>query len=232
MTPGIKPIETQYKGYRFRSRLEARWAVYFDTLGCAWEYEPQGFDLGAAGFYLPDFWLPTVNMWAEVKPERLNDTELMKANALVIASKKHLVHLVGTPSMRAYNTSFYCAGCEGPGPGGMRVVYSGEHVEYVEALLTAEYLHSEHRWFWAPSGGEPSCELAQKAVNAARGARFEHGETPGGIRFTKRSGPGSYERRLDGWATKVYGEDWEDSVSYEEASDRFDRWLEDRGELD
>lgn len=25
-------IETEYKGYRFRSRLEARWAVFFDTL--------------------------------------------------------------------------------------------------------------------------------------------------------------------------------------------------------
>jgi hypothetical protein len=26
-----KAIETHYKGYRFRSRLEARWAVFFDT---------------------------------------------------------------------------------------------------------------------------------------------------------------------------------------------------------
>jgi len=26
----IKAIETQYRGYRFRSRLEARWAVFFD----------------------------------------------------------------------------------------------------------------------------------------------------------------------------------------------------------
>lgn len=41
----IKAIETQYKGYRFRSRLEARWAVFFDVLGIQWEYEPEGFDL-------------------------------------------------------------------------------------------------------------------------------------------------------------------------------------------
>lgn len=33
----IKPIETKYKGYRFRSRLEARWAVFFDALGISWE---------------------------------------------------------------------------------------------------------------------------------------------------------------------------------------------------
>ena len=29
----IKAIETYYKGYRFRSRLEARWAVFFDAAG-------------------------------------------------------------------------------------------------------------------------------------------------------------------------------------------------------
>jgi hypothetical protein len=42
---GIKPIETLYRGYKFRSRLEARWAVFFDVAGIAWQYEPEGFDL-------------------------------------------------------------------------------------------------------------------------------------------------------------------------------------------
>lgn len=39
----IKAIETSYKGYRFRSRLEARWAVFFDALGVSWKYEDQGY---------------------------------------------------------------------------------------------------------------------------------------------------------------------------------------------
>ena len=51
----IKPIETVYNGYRFRSRLEARWAVFFDALGVKYEYEPEGFDLGDGLYYLPDF---------------------------------------------------------------------------------------------------------------------------------------------------------------------------------
>lgn len=51
----IKPIETEYKGYRFRSRLEARWAVFFDALGIKWEYEPEGFELPSGKRYLPDF---------------------------------------------------------------------------------------------------------------------------------------------------------------------------------
>lgn len=53
----IKPIETVYNGYRFRSRLEARWAVFFDALGIKYEYEPEGFDLGNGLYYLPDFLL-------------------------------------------------------------------------------------------------------------------------------------------------------------------------------
>lgn len=51
----MKAIETYYNGYRFRSRLEARWAVFFDTLGVRYEYEPEGFELDDGTWYLPDF---------------------------------------------------------------------------------------------------------------------------------------------------------------------------------
>lgn len=43
-------IPTLYKGIRFRSRLEAKWAVFFDLVGWSWVYEP--FDLDG---YIPDF---------------------------------------------------------------------------------------------------------------------------------------------------------------------------------
>jgi hypothetical protein len=68
----IKAIETQYKGYRFRSRLEARWAVFFDALGVALEYEPEGFELPSGERYLPDFRIKLPGapaMFVEVKPE-------------------------------------------------------------------------------------------------------------------------------------------------------------------
>lgn len=55
MITEIKPIETIYRGYRFRSRLEARWAVFFDSLGVKYEYEPEGFKLPDGSMYLPDF---------------------------------------------------------------------------------------------------------------------------------------------------------------------------------
>lgn len=83
----IRAIETRFKGYRFRSRLEARWAVFFDALGIRWEYEPQGFHVGwpchtdecavngtscctcgeKGRPYLPDFLLPGTETWVEVK---------------------------------------------------------------------------------------------------------------------------------------------------------------------
>lgn len=62
----MKAIETKYAGCRFRSRLEARWAVCFDHLGFEWEYEPEGFEL-KSGRYLPDFYLPDYGWWFEVK---------------------------------------------------------------------------------------------------------------------------------------------------------------------
>ncbi len=53
----MKVIQTEYKGYLFCSRLEARWAVFFDACGVDWEYEPEGYDLGNGIRYLPDFLL-------------------------------------------------------------------------------------------------------------------------------------------------------------------------------
>ncbi|MFZ1008643.1 MAG: hypothetical protein WAN65_17515 [Candidatus Sulfotelmatobacter sp.] len=64
----IKAIETAYAGCKFRSRLEARWAVFFDALPIKWRYEPEGFELPSGARYLPDFYLPQFNVWAEVKP--------------------------------------------------------------------------------------------------------------------------------------------------------------------
>lgn len=74
----IKPIETRYKGHRFRSRLEARWAVFFDNAGIEWEYEPEGFELPDGTRYLPDFYLPSMNFYAEIKPYREGAYEELK----------------------------------------------------------------------------------------------------------------------------------------------------------
>jgi hypothetical protein len=64
----IKAIETEYNGYKFRSRVEARWAVFFDTLGIRYMYEEDGYDIDGT-WYLPDFHLPEQECWFEAKGE-------------------------------------------------------------------------------------------------------------------------------------------------------------------
>lgn len=173
-TPGIKAIETVYNGYRFRSRLEARWAVFFDALGVKYEYEKEGYDLGEAGWYLPDFWLETVHMWAEVKPGPFSDVEKARCHALAEQSGYECLMLDGMPEYRAY---FACT---------RDPVEEPELEPYtMPYLLDNQYL-DQHRFYhwpelkpgqvWWDVYSGPDC--TNGAYDAARQARFEHGETP------------------------------------------------------
>ena len=96
-TTQLKAIETSYSGYRFRSRLEARWAVFFDALDMPYEYEKEGFKL-PSGWFLPDFWLPEQNLWVEIKPYKLGleDKEVSLAYELYEASDNDVAILMGT----------------------------------------------------------------------------------------------------------------------------------------
>lgn len=69
----IPAIPTRYDGHDFRSRLEARYAVFFNAIHQAYEYEPGYFDLGNGIRYAPDFVLHGVkgrfegDLYIEVK---------------------------------------------------------------------------------------------------------------------------------------------------------------------
>lgn len=105
----IKPIETKYGGCKFRSRLEARWAVFFDKFGIEWSYEHEGYDLGPGiGYYLPDFWFPNSGFYAEIKPRGYPlDAERAKCRKLAELYPVYL--LDGDPYElgRGKNTEFY-----------------------------------------------------------------------------------------------------------------------------
>ena len=70
-------VPTLYKGIQFRSRLEARWAIFFDELGIEWDYEPETFET-KYGYYMPDFFLPSINRWFIVKGAKISDDESQK----------------------------------------------------------------------------------------------------------------------------------------------------------
>src|SRR5260221_7733487 len=81
----IKAIETIYDGYKFRSRLEARWAVLFHHLGIPYRYEQEGFDLNGIR-YLPDFYLPEIPHWVEINREFPDEEEHLSAASLACAT--------------------------------------------------------------------------------------------------------------------------------------------------
>lgn len=100
----IRAIETRYKGYRFRSRLEARWAVFFDSCGFGWKYEDEGFMLPNGENYLPDFWLESLGLFAEIKGKSFTDSETERCRILCQASGRNVMMLDGLPSIRPYPT--------------------------------------------------------------------------------------------------------------------------------
>lgn len=95
----IKVIPTKYKGILFRSRTEARWAVFLDEMGYEWEYEKEGFEL-PSGRYLPDFYLPKLQTYLEVKGQDFTDREIQKCAEL---SVDYMVILLdGPPKLKVY----------------------------------------------------------------------------------------------------------------------------------
>lgn len=92
----MTPIETTWRGYRFRSRTEARWAVMFTAAKEPFEYEKEGFAL-PSGWYLPDFWLPERSLWIEVKGQEPTQREIDLASELNAESGKWVLFAVGAP---------------------------------------------------------------------------------------------------------------------------------------
>ncbi|HDQ04360.1 MAG TPA: hypothetical protein ENN23_07350 [Deltaproteobacteria bacterium] len=101
----IKSIDTIYKDFRFRSRLEARWAVFFDELGIFWEYEKEGYEVNGIR-YLPDFWLSQFDCWIEIKGDTPGYFEKLKAINLCLALEKDVHIFVGEPYMAESYSSF------------------------------------------------------------------------------------------------------------------------------
>ena len=189
----IKAIETKYKGYCFRSRLEAGWAVFFENLGYKWEYEPEGFDLGDGVYYLPDFKITGVDTngdkmlyWFEVKPHGVELSELdtkkieMFANAVgdSLGYAGDFILLDGIPDEnRCYKSII---------SGFVNVLWSERMRPWWDEKENTTYLmHADnyldelayygHKYHYKRMPGNWVDDY-RKAIKAARSARFEHGE--------------------------------------------------------
>lgn len=93
----MAPIEAKpatYKGVRYRSRLEARWAIFFDQLHVPYQYEPHSFKFGDM-WYLPDFYLPRQRWWVEIKGQAPTEQELKKAGLLAARTEEGVLLFAG-----------------------------------------------------------------------------------------------------------------------------------------
>jgi hypothetical protein len=100
-----KSIQTWYDGFHFRSRLEARHATFFKSMGIRYEYEVETYDLGSAGYYLPDFWLPHYKTWVEIKGAQPTQKEKEKLRALTEMTESYGFIFSGqieVPSLQDY----------------------------------------------------------------------------------------------------------------------------------
>lgn len=171
MNQKLTPIETRYRGYRFRSRLEARWAVFLDALGERWEYEPQGYRLDDE-FYLPDFWLPERKAFLEVKPmtrwfplsdfstNRVLETdETMKTDSEMVALYARAQRLMRKLAERS---------------GHLGVI--GVGVPNVENRPCLFYWNAQCNWY-SELFGWWDYDVQQAALLKGQQARFEHGES-------------------------------------------------------
>ena len=158
----IKAILTDYGDYRFRSRLEARWAFFFDRVGIAWEYEPEGFSLPVNGRYLPDFWLPESSCYVEIKPFLKPDQkETAKCKEL---SQEHSVLLIcGDPLEHRAMT--YESG-DRSGPFARNAMSDWPMVSFSPRMREISLVEFG------------SYTSTKNAARDARKAKFEHGETP------------------------------------------------------
>ena len=178
----IKPIETVYNGYRFRSRLEARWAVFFDFIGLKYLYEMEGYTNGTIN-YLPDFFIPSLDVFIEIKPftEDWPSKEIASKGSL---APKLVYYFCGEPygkdgdmNYRGFYTDGGMSGdcdqylCVCPDCGSIGIQYSGwadrnKHKDFC-TLSTLKHEKVDGRFH----------ALLEYAYVSARSARFEFGES-------------------------------------------------------
>lgn len=177
-----KAIETHYNGYRFRSRLEARWAVFFDQIGIKYQYEVEGFLFSDGTKYLPDFYLPESDSFFEVKGI-MTDFDMHKIEMLIKESEKPCN--IGYLDM----TFQACDNWWGEGYGLtdkessalVKCTVCGKHYfagcnGWYKCQCCGEY-DGDHYFHCVTDGNLAYADpYIKEAINKAKQARFEYGE--------------------------------------------------------
>lgn len=200
----IKAIETKYAGCRFRSRLEARWAVFFDELGLQWEFEPEGFELGNGLKYLPDFLVRFQSgdrdgFYFEIKPTLPNEKAILKCHNLAQGlnlqreaegmDRRYVWMLCGSPG----HPELY------PENGVWKVTKGSAALAFTGATDHGQPIVSFHTWAMVGGGAEldvwPIYFRLQHEVIMRQVDRFGS-DNNGAIHFLSATFPSGYRQHL------------------------------------
>lgn len=88
----------RHNGYPMRSHSETRWASMMDLFGIRWMYEPKLFKT-QLGMYLPDFYLPDMDAYLEVKGAPPTEDEIQKAEDVKMQTGRPVIFAHGKPVM-------------------------------------------------------------------------------------------------------------------------------------
>lgn len=190
----MKAKETKYNGFNFRSRTEARWAVYFDSMGIKYYYEHEDITLPYHGRYLPDFYLPDMESYVEVKGVITQD-EKDKCRELCEQTHKQVIMLVGVPDFKVFEYYYFdefsnenfckCGHCMDSGflisdkcegdwvksnePAVSTGVFCSKESKYGERIFTQPCIEDCYGFYDPQMWSQEN----EDAIMRARGARFE-----------------------------------------------------------
>src|ERR1043166_4223220 len=174
----MQAIQTRYQHYLFRSRIEARWAAFFDAMGWPYHYEPEGFLLPNGRAYLPDFYLPGFDVWVEIKGAAPTMHEQQIARLCAQAGLRYYI-LYGPCDSARHGAVWFddeCGVIDCP----TATFATCRRCQQGVWIRTDEQAHP-----WLPCPDPCTCErwplpsdAISAAYNRAKAARFEHGQHP------------------------------------------------------
>jgi hypothetical protein len=98
---------TWYNNCWYRSKLEARWAIFFDELQLTTLYEPRTFGFRGRQ-YTPDFWIADWKCYVEIKPINSRSWDIQPLRRLArLRSKCAVLLIMGQPSLEDYEVRFF-----------------------------------------------------------------------------------------------------------------------------
>jgi hypothetical protein len=107
MTHLHESVWNEFEGYVMRSYAEARVAEVMTRIGFAWVYEHMPYSFRG---YLPDFYLPNLDAFVEVKGIEASDEELEKCERLHNETGCPVVLSEGNPAEQGWRPRIYLAG--------------------------------------------------------------------------------------------------------------------------